>query len=304
MGLFDTLMKINETIIGKEISVLESVFYPDAKEAGKKFSESLFNKYFTSKLVKEPATAEVISIVGPKSAQKLKSQLDLFKENKYYSFGNLLNSLQKEASPRIQYIYESDAEKFIPNLEGKVYEGDILFKHPFLPNTYVDAKESEQTFFKQKLDCFSRVCQLLGAKSVTGQGMWVSQQQLTIDADGKVGYKCVELTGNIHTNEKSRLEQSYSLKETFLSSEPNISEAESLAKKYGLYKEMQTLIEGRMYSNSLQSRNVTITLSDELNKEKEIAFSLNATKLFELSGTLKQTMGTVSTVKYEIHVEF
>jgi len=220
------------------------------------------------------------------------------------SYGQYLSQL----NPRIQIIGINNLNSISNNyrLPSGIYPGDILFKHPFLPDAYVSASLSEQEFFKQKLKCFASICQELGAKSVSGHAEWIDSKEMECGFGGDITIKVVSLNASYVSSEKSRIEKSYYLRQNYAGGTADVAKAEQLARRYGLWNDfdVRDLIESRSRNNSILSQDVRIALSTELNKTKEIAFSLNAVKIFKLSGSIKDDMSHLNNVSITLQVGF
>lgn len=123
---------------------------------------------------------------------------------------------------------------------------------------------------------------------------------------GNITTQTVSSNANYITSEKARIEKSYYISQHYAGSSPNIGKAENLTQIYGLSNDfdIKDLINSRSRNNSILSQDIRISLSEELNKSKEIAFSLNALSIFKLSGSIKDRMSILNSVNIALHIDF
>lgn len=187
--------------------------------------------------------------------------------------------------------------------------GQVFIRHPFVPDTYMDVEESENTLFHIKMQCLSRIMQCLGASHISGHAYVSDTKKREIDVNGKISYKVVDIDGNINKTRDEKYETDYSLEDTFAGefSKESYEEALSEAKRVGLYDDfdVKNLLEQRNpeKQNKMLGRKVKIELNRELNENLDSAFGLQAAG-FTMNGTYKDILETERKVMFELQIEF
>ena len=223
---------------------------------------------------------------------------------------------------RIQVVSINDIDDYLKcdNIElvdvPRVYEGQILMRHPFAPNKYVDASMSQVKLFQDKVNRMGLILQRMGVKSIKGRAQYIESQKREFGINGNVGvnYDGVNVgLGASYQNDKSKRDfSSIKIHKEY----PNAQltqelylQAVATAKQYGLYNDSQinSLIKSRnpeLGSNVQGRERVSIELSKEYNELTGIAFSLNAMEVFKLGGGYKENIETVNTVKIDLDITF
>lgn len=232
-------------------------------------------------------------------------------ETKYNSLKKIPTSIQIMNVDKAQSL-------FFPSWLGRLFgaanvklnkeqinEGDILFKHPFFPNTYVD-DISEVTLFKDRISCISALAGKLGASKVEGHAIWNGTSKRSLNVSGEVQYQVYELDASFRSKEKEKYSREFVLSDTFGGGTPDIAEAERYAKEVGLIKnnDIQNLIEVRKGKNPIKSRHIKISLSDEIENLKSLAFKFSVIPIFSLNGKFKETCEKSTNVDFEFTIEF
>lgn len=187
--------------------------------------------------------------------------------------------------------------------------GQVFIRHPFVPDTYMDVEESENTLFHIKMQCLSRIMQCLGASHISGHAYVSETKKREIDVNGKISYKVVDIDGNINKTRDEKYETDYSLEDTFAGgfSQESYEEALNEAKRVGLYDDfdVKNLLDQRNpeKQNKMLGRKVKIELNRELNENLDSAFGLQAAG-FTMNGTYKDILETERKVMFELQIEF
>jgi len=229
--------------------------------------------------------------------------------------------------PKAKFVEVKDIEKRLSGciLPSNVSEGDILFRHPFLPSTFVDANFSEVEFFNQKIKSISKVCQELGATHIEAHAKWLDTKIIKKCIGGKITYYenpmsddeeytktknqlGVTFATKFRKSEKERIEKEYRLIENYPGAS-NFNSAIEVSKTRGLGTDfdVQDLISKRMSANPIKNQTVKINLSRELTQAKSIAFGLIvATQIgpFGLGMRFGKSVSTLNEVEMEFHVDF
>ncbi len=206
-----------------------------------------------------------------------------------------------------KFFFEEDGIKLL-NI-NRLSTGLILVKHPFLPNTYIDIATIENELFQTKMRCLSKIMQCLGAKSINGHAHIVEEQQRIFDGNGNLKYKEIKADVNGKYQKSQLYESEYRLKDTFegVFTIDSYEEAKQEANNFGLDKDfdIKNLIEQRnpKKTNSIKSREASIELSRELNKELDAAFGLEATGL-ELNLVYKEILESRKKILFELQIQF
>jgi hypothetical protein len=187
--------------------------------------------------------------------------------------------------------------------------GQLLIKHPFMPNTYMGIETSENALFHIKMQCLSRIMQCLGATRVSGHAYVSENKQRQMDANGKISYASVDVNGSLSKSENEKYESDYILEDSFFGdfSEQSYEDAIREAKRVGLYEDfdIKNLLDQRNpeKQNKMTGRKVKIELTRELNESLDIAFGLQAAG-FGMNGAYKDILETQRKVMFELEIEF
>lgn len=223
----------------------------------------------------------------------------------------------------VNYRWEKDADKLDKNIsivcmddiqnlvnDGWIFktkmpirEGMTLALHPFISKCYIDINIAEDELFKDKFNCLGRVVKLLGVKSFEAKAVFREAKIRDIDATGSINYKAIKADLSYKKSEEKKYAKKYSRKETFSGefTRQGYEDAKRLIKQYSL-ENLNYIIDQRNpdEDNTLIEQNITVDLSEELNRLTEWAFSLNVLKgVFTLDANVKQTMS----IQKEIIVE-
>ena len=224
----------------------------------------------------------------------------------------------KSLDSHVQIVSINDINRYLDHDNIKlvgVYqpcEGQILMRHPFAPNTFIDASMSPMDLFQDKVNKMGIVLQRLGVKSISGKARWIETKKREIDADGNIGIKSVGASGSFHTEETHDEYSDISISKSYPNAQltQNLySQAIDIAKQYGLYNDSQisALIESRnpaLGSNVQGQEQVSVELSKEYNELTSIAFSLNVLKIFKIDFHYKENIETVNKVKIDLDIQF
>lgn len=229
-----------------------------------------------------------------------------------YKYEDGYNSLDR----RIQIVSIDDIDNFLKHdniklLNCQPREDQILMRHPFEPNTFIDANISPFDLFRDKFEKVADILADLGVKFVSGEAEWVGTEKHEIDASGYVKTTPVKIEGSYQDIEKSKKISSLSIKEWYKGVPPTQDkylQAIERAKRYGLYNDIdvKSYLEKRNPArcNELTNKELEFFLSSEYNELTSIAFSLNVMNVFKLGGKYQENIETVNTVKFKLTVEF
>ncbi|MBQ4407115.1 MAG: hypothetical protein II852_08910 [Bacteroidales bacterium] len=218
---------------------------------------------------------------------------------------------------RIQIVSIKDADELFRQDGIKLmnvvnlYEGQILMRHPFEPNTYIDANTSPLDLYRDKFEKVTDILSDLGVRSVSGEAEWVGTEKHEIDASGHVKTLPVKIEGNYHNTEIRKKISSIRIKEQYKGvplTQDMYLQAIERAKRYGLHNdiEVKSYLEKRNPArrNEYIKKELEIFLSSEYSELTNIAFSLNVMNVFKLGGKYQENIETVNTVKIKLVVDF
>lgn len=292
----------------------------DQIEAQKWLDESIENINNTFRKIEEPIVALFPIKYKNKFFSKINHSIDTEDDVEKYIknlpeiFHNFIKDLKNEISNVDFYTIEelnnlADENKIQIVNSRRFSAGQVFIKHPFVPNTYMDIEESENTLFHIKMQCLSRIMQCLGASHISGHAYVSETKKREIDVNGKISYKVVDIEGTVNKTKDEKYESDYSLEDTFAGefSKESYEEALSEAKRVGLYDDfdVKNLLEQRNpeKQNKMLGRKVKIELNRELNENLDSAFGLQAAG-FTMNGTYNDILETERKVMFELQIEF
>ncbi len=190
--------------------------------------------------------------------------------------------------------------------------GQILIRHPFLSNTFVDINYSQEDLFNDKINKLAEILQPLGVKALFGQAKWTQAKRREMDITGEGSIKIIDFSSEFKKSH-SVAEYCKIKKEKLF---PNAVLNKELyeigiirAQKYGLYNDsdIRSFIETRnpdLGPNVIGSDNISIELTKEVNNLMSIAFSLNYLPAFSINAKYKDTLEIINKVQMDIYVDF
>lgn len=304
----------------KKLSSSLNIRNADQIEAQKWLDKSIENVNNTFRRIEEPIV-ELFPIkyknnFFSKINHSIETEDDMEKyiKNLPEIFHNFIKDLKNEISNVDFYTIEElnslANENKIQIVNSRRFSaGQVFIKHPFVPNTYMDVEESENTLFHIKMQCLSRIMQCLGASHISGHAYVSETKKREIDVNGKISYKVVDIEGTVNKTKDEKYESDYSLEDTFAGefSKESYEEALSEAKRVGLYDDfdVKNLLEQRNpeKQNKMLGRKVKIELNRELNENLDSAFELQAAG-FTMNGTYNDILETERKVMFELQIEF
>lgn len=217
--------------------------------------------------------------------------------------------------PAVQVLSMEDIErlqeKHTDLFGGKsVYPESVWMKHPFMHNQYIDINTAEDVLTKSKLNALGLIARHLGVKSFTTTFVTTQTEERKHDVNGDVKYKMIEAKTTVNLKKEDSSSNQYYRKEEYSGnfSEESYQEAIKLAKEYGLYNDEDIfyLIQQRnpQHLNMIKNQHVKVELARELNESLDVAFSLDACKVFKLNANYQQTISIKKTVTLETDLVF
>jgi len=203
--------------------------------------------------------------------------------------------------------------------DGVIFSGNsrpglnsLYIKHPFANQEYVELERSPGVIQREKLNNFSMICRLLGAKKVKTN--YTATKFVDSEMAAKFGISIPKGKFDLE-NKKKREEanrEEYILNDTYGEGQPpKIEQVHDFVRKKGLDidKDIQALINKRdpQYGldNRLKNHHVKLEVSNEVNNLFEIAANIGAVKnLVSISGNYQQKISSQEKIVLEIEVEF
>lgn len=203
------------------------------------------------------------------------------------------------------YVTTSNLEE---NLEqsGLLETGNLLIQSPYDSSDYVTLDKASSTFALTKYLHFTTLCGLLGAREVTVAQMEIKtltgQQILKGSIDSRLtGGKVEEANGIFE-----RIINKISLRSEFGGGEPDLEEAEAHLRKYQLLNDisMRSLIDQRRGKNPIKSRELTLSLTEESEKNLQVITNIKVPVYAGLQAQIEQVKKEVCKLTFKIRVEF
>ncbi len=213
-------------------------------------------------------------------------------------------------SEQIHLLVPSDEassylEKKLEN-SGLLEEGALLIQNPYDSSDYVVLEKSASTFALAKYLHFTTLCGFLGAREVTVEQIEVKTSTGKQLFKGSLNSSGV--TGKLGAQSKTfeQIRNQLEIRSTFQGGNPNIEEAKAHLNKYQLLSDhsMTSLIAQRSGSNPLQSRELTLSLSEEFKKNFKAVADINVPVYLDLQAQIEQLKKEVYEFTLTVKVEF
>jgi hypothetical protein len=223
----------------------------------------------------------------------------------------------EQVDRQIQFVSIDDIPSIRSNtnvvLPSEIQEGDILIKHPFEPDTYLNVVDAKDEIRKDKWFKISEIAQCLGATGFTIEEAKESIESRTLDATLGIKYKTVRSKSDLKKEETLKEKLGITISDKFGGcrkiTDNSYLEAKELAIKYHLDNDsaIRSLIRMRNPSkeNMLTNRSIHCEMTKELNSALDAAFSLNVMpNVFSLDANVKKTLETKETITLDVRFEF
>jgi hypothetical protein len=189
---------------------------------------------------------------------------------------------------------------------GLLEEGNLLIQNPYDISDYVVLNKASSTFALAKYLHFTTLCGILGASEVTVEQIEVKT------STGKQVFKgslnSPHISGNINAENRvfEEIRNNIKLNSEFDGGEPNIDEAEAFLQKYQLLNDisMRSLIDQRKGKNPIKRREVTLSLSEESEKNFQAISNIKVPVYAKLQTQIEQVKKEKYTFMLTIKVDF
>ena len=235
-------------------------------------------------------------------------------KSKNYKWENNYDKLK--AIDVISYDYGWMDNKFDGNhfIGRKLNCDQVFLKSPFESDKYIEINQAEAYFYKIKIKFYKRIAFLLGAKKFSAQAEFVEETRYTLDADGNVSCKYVDIDADYKKKIVTSIKSSYELETGF---EPDTSfdrrkgyeDAKKLIQEHNLDNEIDltSLVENNNpdYQNKETSQIMRFQLTNELNSLIEMSFKINIMGgVFGLGAGFKTQTESVKKIILKTEVNF
>jgi hypothetical protein len=223
----------------------------------------------------------------------------------------------EQVNRQLQFVSIDDIPSIRSNtnvvLPSEIQEGDILIKHPFEPDTYLNVVDAIDEIRKDKWFKISEIAQCLGATGFNIKEATESIETRELDTNVGVSYKVINARNNIKKRNELKEKLGIEIDDAFdgckVISDESYKKAQELAKKYHLDNDaaIRSLIRMRDpgIENAFLGRTIHCEMTKELNSALDIAFSLNVMpNVFSLDANVKKTLETKETITLDVRFEF
>ncbi len=192
---------------------------------------------------------------------------------------------------------------------GDNYEGRVFVKHPFAPNTFIDASTSELEIIRERLMKYGKIAQELGAYQYTYKikSRECSSRDTSFMAKLSVG--AIRAKGKFKKQCSEELNNAISHFEQYKGVVPSEAKknAQKLAKEYGLDEDDDTrhLIQTATSENRGEIIETIIHATKGLESTMEAAFSLKSMeKPFNIDANIIENIRFKKELTVELKISF
>lgn len=244
------------------------------------------------------------------------SKVVLFEEDEKslnYKFEKHSNKLRSTEILSIEY----DKDKFVNEYEikGQLPEiGSVYYKHPSVPNCYVNSSLDEYFFMNEKIEAYGKVAQSLGAIGFEATVVLDSLEKMEFGTNGDIKYKIVEMDASYKQTETNAIIQKLILnREIEIQSDydkyKGYNEAFDFIKNNNFSSDpsLKGLLESRNPSNGSLTKKQTLKteLTSEYNELLEFSAGLNVmSDVFNLNMNFSKKFESIKKVYLDMIIYF
>lgn len=190
--------------------------------------------------------------------------------------------------------------------------GETLLKSPY-DSKYIPIRDYEFVVTKDKINHIATIAQYLGAISVDIAAGWANDEERTIDVNGNVNYKVVNVNGGYKKIDAVDIKSRYQVQMGNLQGPFNVKtyqRAIEYAREHRINddSDIQSLFRARDICQGLVyggDRKVTMEMSNDLNRNLEIAAKLQVMpNIFSLDTSFKEITKNRKIFKIEFIFKF
>jgi len=190
----------------------------------------------------------------------------------------------------------------------QICEGDVLIRHPYEPNIFIDVNKAAFEIRFSKYTLISEIAQRLGATHYIIEEAIETVEEREWSAKGTIDYKMVKSSMDINNKDDLKEKMGILIEDHFPKLSASPDDATSFAQKYHLWEDsmIRSLIRKCSYEgNPLLHEHLRFDVTKEANSLFDAAFSLNALGgIFNMDPTLKKTLSTRETIILDIKFDF
>lgn len=180
------------------------------------------------------------------------------------------------------------------NLEARnlLDPGNMLVQSPYDPAVYAMAENATQQFAVEKHFAFLTFCAHLGATEVVVEQLEVTEETRRTLVDMKARHAVASGEVNVERELYEQLMNKLTVHDRYSGGEPDFDAAERLldAKRLRGDSNLTSLLDIRRSSNRLESRTVTLSLSDESRRNLSIAANLTVPAYVTFDAAVKHAV--------------
>lgn len=190
----------------------------------------------------------------------------------------------------------------------RICEGDILIRHPYESNLFLDASNASFEIRFSKYTLISEIAQRLGATHYEIEEAIETVEEREWSAKGDLDYKMVKASMDINNKDDLKRKMGILIEDQYPRTKASSEDATSFAKKYNLWGDsmIRSLIRKCSYEgNPLLHEHLRFDVTKEANSLFDAAFSLNALGgIFNIDASLNKTLSIRETIILNIKFDF
>lgn len=226
-------------------------------------------------------------------------------------FYNNSNPILPRLNGNVEYLPAGPIpkDKYIESQTSQLKEGELYLYNPFNETYYELNEDIYDNFIRSKHLRIEELLVRMGAKYYE----YLIEENILgereVDVNGNIKTKQVEMSTGIQYQRKQQEQKQYKV-QTRSSGIQKVPHEEliKLQKKYCLEKENDLNMLLNLYRDKFLeqdfSREISMSMSTEVDYLLDISFQLSATPLFELKSSVKRDSKTKKEIIYKMRVEF
>jgi len=189
---------------------------------------------------------------------------------------------------------------------GLLGPGTLLIQNPYDTSDYVILNKAPSTFALTKYLHFTTLCGLLGAREVTVEQIGVQTSAGKQIFKGSIDSPYADGSIDAVNQTFKEIRNKIKLQSKFGGGEPNLEEAEAHLRQYQLLNDisMKSLIDQRRGKNPIQSRELTLSLSEESKRNLQVVADIKIPVYANLQAQVEKITREMYEFNLMIRVEF
>jgi hypothetical protein len=200
---------------------------------------------------------------------------------------------------------DNDLEEKLDS-SGLLEPGTLLIQNPYNTSDYVILNKASPTFALTKYLHFTTLCGLLGAREVTVEQIEVQTSTGKQIFKGSIESPYVDKRIDAVNKTFEEIRNKIKLQSKFSGGEPNLEEAKAHLRQYQLLNDisMKSLIDQRTGKNPIQSREITLSLSEESKRNLQVVADIKIPVYANLQAQVEKIIRELYEFTLIIKVEF